>query len=106
MDTVNYVVVLAKRIINSCKDYLEKNDFRSVDLYNLEDTPVKIIQDVNFYLVEMEKCQHLLAQMRFDILCQFGQLEDSRVKSSALNMAKAMSLQMIRVLEQEQQQKE
>ena len=38
----------------------------------------------------MEKCQRLLAQMRFDIMCQFGQLDETDVKSAPLNLAKAM----------------
>lgn len=97
-DTIKYVVVLAKRIINNCKRYLEENDFKHIDKRYpnyLEETPHDIVKGVNYYLIEMEKCQRLLAQMRFDILCQFGQVEEQKTKSAPLNLARAMARQML-----------
>lgn len=108
IETLEFVLKLTRRIINSVRNLIYQQDTQKMDKRfpnYLVDTETSLLKSLEEHLIHMEYCQRVLAQFRFDILCQYGQLEDVKLKDEPLNFLLPMQSQMLYFLKDEYYQR-
>jgi hypothetical protein len=62
-------------VVNECRRFIEENDIKRMDKRfpnYLQDTDLELVREVDKFLVAMEQYHRIFAQLRFDILTQYG----------------------------------